>query len=210
MFTSDAEKGIKIIDKLNKPFSNLAGIILKFNTIPEPDKRAKLIGACVKKLLKDTIEGFASLSPYKVDQFEKFMKPFDRFVDILTKLTKQTKELEKMDFSKVETIVEKASNYEANTIRAKAEAEEIRKDGDERRRKEKNITLEPSVLTPQLLNLGGSDKKGGGTVIDITPIVSNLRSINSRSNEIKSALDRLVNLIGDAEGGKALRVTIKN
>lgn len=213
LFTSDAEKGIEIIDKLNKPFSDLAGIIIKFNTIPEPDRRAKLIGACVKKLLKDTIEGFASLSPYKVDQFEKFMKPFEKFIDILSKLTKQTKELEKMDFSKVETVVEKASNYEANNIRARAEADEIRRDGDERRRKDKNNPLQPSVLTPQFVNFGGNDNKGNGGgegSINITPITNPLLNILSNSNEMLSILRKLAQLVGSAGGGSALNVTIKN
>lgn len=212
LFTSDAEKGIEIIDKLNKPFADLAGIIIKFNTIPEPDRRAKLIGTCVKKLLKDTIEGFASLSPYKVDQFEKFMKPFEKFIDILSKLTKQTKELEKMDFSKVETVVEKASNYEANNIRARAEADEIRKNGDEQRRKEKDLSLHPTILTPQPLNLGGNSNngKGGGGTVDISKIDHYLLNLFSNSNDMLSILKRLAQLIEGVQGGTALRVTIKN
>ena len=210
LFTSDAEKGIEIIDKLNKPFADLAGIIIKFNTIPEPDKRAKLIGACVKKLLKDTIEGFASLSPYKVDQFEKFMKPFDKFVDILTKLTKQTKELEKMDFSKVETVVEKASNYEANNIMAKAQADEMKRDGDERRRKERNLSLYPTALAPQPVTLNGGNNKSGSVTIDISQITGSLASLQTNSNKILTALDKLVNTLGKGNGGSAIRVIIDN
>ena len=117
-----------------------------------------------------------------------------------------------MDFSKVETVVEKASNYEANNIRARAEADEIRKNGDEQRRKEKDNSLQPTVLTPQFVNFGGNNNKGGGGggSINITSITNPLLNILSNSNEMLSILRKLAQLVGSAGGGSALNVTIKN
>ena len=208
LFTSDAEKGIKIVDKLNKPFSDLAGIIIKFNTIPEPDKRAKLIGESVKKLLKDTIDGLASLSPNKVDQFDKFMKPFDKFVDILTKLTKQVKELDKMDFSKVETVVEKASNYEANNIKAKAEARELERDGEQRRQQEMKNSSNSGGIYPTMFSPQPANHKGG--TIDISGIDKSLSSLSTSNGKILISLEKLEKLITAVVDNSILKVRITN
>lgn len=122
LFKSDAEKGIKVVNQLNEPFGKLADVVTKFNTIPNPHDRAKMIGAGVKDMLKQTVDGLLTLTPQKVELFSKFIDPFRKFTDILTKMVKEIKEMGNVNWKEIEPIVEKASMHEANKIEAENRA----------------------------------------------------------------------------------------
>ena len=206
LFTSDAEKGIKIVDKLNRPFANMANIMLKFNTIPEPDKRAKLIGFAVKKLLKDAIDGFASLSVSKIDQFEKFMKPFEKFIEIIGKLIKQTKELDKIDYSKVEVLVDKASNYEANNIKARSEARIAEEDARAERQKNQQQQF---VFGQQSYGGGSVGASGSGDISALIAIMRDMRNNQAIMKEKFDELHKRFMILTNADSGSNKPVSLK-
>lgn len=122
LFKSDAEKGIKVVNQLNEPFGKLADVVTKFNSITNPHDRAKMIGAGVKDMLQQTVEGLLTLSPQKVELFSKFIDPFRKFTDILTKMVKEIKEMGNVNWKEIEPIVEKVSLYENNKIEAENRA----------------------------------------------------------------------------------------
>ena len=110
LFKSDAEKGVKIIQKLTSPLAQMSDIMTKFNAIQDPADRARQIGEGIKVLLQRVVDGFLGLDSTKVETFSKFIDPFRKFTEIYLKFAKELKD-DMGNFDGLAKVIEASNDF---------------------------------------------------------------------------------------------------